>query len=84
MVPSLVGWCDWDKCILWDTGLSVEPGQGGLICFNQKGGKCFGVHHKQNFNMFICAQIKKNILIILHHSALHLALFFPCLSHACH
>lgn len=36
MVPSLVGWCDWDKCILWDTGLSMEPGQGGLICFNQK------------------------------------------------
>lgn len=28
--PPLVGRYDWDKCIPWDTGLSMEAGQGGV------------------------------------------------------
>lgn len=58
--PPLLGW---DKCILWDTGLSREAGQGGVICFSQKGErKCFGVHYnKQNFDISKCAQLKMNM-----------------------
>lgn len=48
MLPTLAGMVCLGQMHPLGHWLSLEAGQGGVICFNQNEGKCFGVHNKKH------------------------------------